>query len=406
MTARGQGLSRRAFVGAAGALALAPLLGGCRTGSATPRGTLRVHLRLTAYERAFFERAILPAFARDHGLSITWVDGTGNEVLSRLGDPQAGIDLITVDTERLGPLIAGRLLQPLDDQRDALGTPPWRGMLPALEAAGTLYALPYRPTVWVSFYDRALLDAARLAPPPTWDETLRAAERLAETGATARIALQGGAGEPGARTLTELIWAFGGDPLAPAEGGALAAGAFLARLGPRLAAVSREGSFATMTRALGTGEVAIGPNWPSVATDLIQRGGQPQIAAYPGPAGPQGGARLLSGQALAVPRSAPGADGARRFAAFLRDPAIQATLARELAWPPAIESALDAVPAWQRGIATATLAALRGARALPPLAHREEFDGAMGDAFRSIAFGGAAAEAALQRAAGAVRGIK
>ena len=390
----------------AGALALTPLLGGCRSDVATTPSTLRVHLRLSAYERAAFERVVLPNFLRDHNLRVTWEAGTVDEAIGRLGDPQAGIDLLAVDTERLGALIAAGLVQPLDAQRGALAAPPWRTMLPALEAGGTLYALPYRPTTWIGYYNRTLLDAARLAPPPTWDHALATATRLREGGGAAQLALQGAAGEPAARSLAELIWAFGGDPLAPTGEGAQAAGAFLARLGPLLSPLAREASFASMTTALGAGQVALGPNWPSVAADLLQRGGQRDIAAYVGPAGPRGGARLLSGQVLVVPRHAVNREGGPLLAAYLRDPASQVVLARELAWLPTVEQALAAVPEWQRGVATVALAALRDARTLPPLAQREIFDAALGDAFRAIAFEGQSPRVALARAGELVTGVR
>ena len=212
MTAGGRRLSRRAFVGATSALALAPLLAGCRTETIAPPATVRVHLRLSAYERTFFEQTLLPAYARDRNLKITLEGGTTDEAIGRLGDPLAGIDLLAIDTERLGALVADGAVQAVEGQRAALAEPIWRGMLPALESGGKLYAIPYRPTTWIEFYNRTILDAAKLAPPQTWDDLLGAANRLGETGAAARVGLQGAAGEPAARTLAELIWAYGGDP--------------------------------------------------------------------------------------------------------------------------------------------------------------------------------------------------
>lgn len=401
----GEGFPRRRFLAGAAALTLLPFLSACSAEATPTPGTLRVHLRLTAYERSFFERAILPDFARTHGLRVVWEDGTVEEATARLGDPQTTTDLIGIDTERLGALIAGQLLQPVEGQRAALDAAPWRGMLPALESGGKLYGLPYRPTTWIEFANRALLDEAGIAPPPTWADLLVAASRLRASNGAGLVALQGAIGEPAARTLVELIWAFDGDPLAPAGAGSLAAGEFLARLGPLLSPVSRDASFASMTKALGAGEVAIGPNWPVVAADLVQRGGQPQIVAYAGPAGPNGGSRLLSGQVLAVPRHATNPAGGIAFATYLRDTATQATLARELAWIPPSEQALDAVPDWQRQVATVAQAALRTARTLPPLAAREVFDGVMGEAFRAIAFDGEAPAVALQKAKEGLQGV-
>lgn len=399
-------LPRRRFVLGLGVCSLLPFLPACGGDAPAPPGTLRVHLRLTAYERAFFERAILPAFERDHGLRVVWEDGTIDEVIGRLGDPQSGTDLIAPDTERLGALISEQLLQSIESQRATIAAPPWQAMIPALEAGGKLYALPYRPTTWIGFYNRALLDSAGLAPPATWDELLVAANRLRGANGAGQVALQGAAGEPAARSLVELIWAYGGNPLAPTDAGSLAAGEFLAKLGPRLSPLARDASFASMTKSLGAGEIAIGPNWPSVAADLLQRGGQMQIATAANPAGPSDRARLLSGQIFAVPRYATNPTGALAFATFLRDPATQATLARELAWPPTAEQALAAVPEWQIGVATIAQVAIRDARTLPPLAQRDLLNNALGEAFRGIAFEKQAPAAALRKAADALRGVK
>ncbi len=405
-TAKRRRFSRRVFVAGAGALAFAPLLSACGADNAATPSTLRVHLRLSAYERAAFERVILPTFQREHNLRVVWEDGTVDEAIGRLGDPQAGIDLIAVDTERLGALIAASLVQPLDSQREALAAPPWQAMLPALELGGTLYALPYRPTTWIAYYNRTLLDASRLAPPPTWDAALATADRLREGGGAAQLSLQGAAGEPAARSLAELIWAHGGDPLEPTGAGAQAAGALLAQLGPLLSPLAREASFGSMTTALGTGQVALGPNWPSVAADLLQRGGQRDIATYAGPVGPRGGPRLLSGQVLVMPRYAVNRDGGALLAAYLRAPATQTILARELAWLPTSEQAVAAVPEWQREVATVAFAALRDARTLPPLAQREVFDAALGEAFRAIAFERQVPGMALARAGERVREVR
>ena len=186
----GEGFPRRRFLAGAASLALLPFLPGCTSDSPPPTGTLRVHLRLTAYERSFFERVILPTFARDQGLSVVWEEGTVEEAMGRLGDPQTTTDLIGIDIERLGGLIAGQVLQPVDTQRAALAAAPWQGMLPALESGGKLFALPYRPTTWIGFYNRTLFDAAGLAAPTTWDDLLAAADQLRAANGAGQVALR------------------------------------------------------------------------------------------------------------------------------------------------------------------------------------------------------------------------
>lgn len=393
-------LSRRRFL-AAGGLALAgalPLLGGCG-GTAAPPATLRVHLRLTAYERAFFARAILPPFERARNLRVELGPGTTDEAIGALREDAGRFDLLAIDTEQLGFLIADRLARDIDEGRAGIDAAVLPSTLGALEYNGRLHALPYRPTTWVTFYNDALLRAAGVAPPRTWEDLLATAGAL-----RGKVALQGAEGAAG-QSLVELIWAFGGDPLAPTDAGSLAAGAYLARLAPLLAPSTTVAKFDTLTRDLGTDRVALGPNWPVVAADLIQRGGKPEIATAATLAGSAGGPRVLSGQVLIVPTGARQREHALAFAAHLRSPESQRALARELAWFPLREDAVAAAPAWQQGVARTALEALRTARALPPLARRADLDSYLGAAFRQIAFDGVAPTTALATAAGYLQGI-
>jgi ABC-type glycerol-3-phosphate transport system substrate-binding protein len=386
-----------------------PLLGGCGT-SAVPKATLRVNLRLTAYERSFFKHAILPPFEEANNVRVEFTPGTTDEAIGALRGGSSRADLLAVDTEILGLLIAEGLTTDLNDERDGLRAAIIPSTLGALEANGALHALPYRPTTWITFYNRPQFAAAGVAPPRTWDELLMAAEAIRNADGSGQIALQGATtetiGGPAAQSFVELIWAFGGDPLTLTDDGSRAAADYLARLAQHLAPASRDAKFDTLTRDLATDRVALGPNWPVVATDLIQRGGKADIAVAPTIAGPASGARVLSGQVLLIPKNAARPDLARLFAGHLRTQATQATLARELAWFPLREDAFSAAPDWQQPVAAAALEALRGARALPPIANREAFDAALGTAFRQIAFEGVAPITALVTAANALRAVR
>ena len=327
--AAGRGLTRRRLLAAGAALALAPLplLAGCGK-VAAPKATLRINLRLTAYERAFFGRAILPPFEAANGVRVEFTAGTTDEAIGALRGGTFQADLLAVDTEILGLLIAEKLTTNLDDQRERLRAETIAGLPAAGEADGVLHALPYRPTAWITFYNSARLTEAGVAPPRTWDEFLAAANALRAPDGGGLVALQGATteavGGPAAQTLVELVWAFGGDPLTLADDGSRAAGEFLARLAPRLAAASREAKFDTLTRDLAADRVAVGPNWPVVATDLIQRGGKFAITAAATVAGPVSAARVLSGQLLLIPKNAAQPDLARAFAAHLRAKESQA----------------------------------------------------------------------------------
>lgn len=402
-------LTRRRFLTGIGALAAMPLFAGCGE-NAAPKTTLRINLRLTAYERAFFVRAILPPFEAAHNALVEFTGGTTGEAIGALRGGSSQVDLLGIDTEILGLLIAEGWTTDLNSERDRLRTDVIPSTIAAGDVNGTLHALPYRPTTWITFYNAALLGEARVAPPMTWDAFLTAAQALRGQDGVGQVALQGATtetvGGPAAQTLVEMIWAFGGDPLTLADDGSRAAADFLARLTPALASASRDAKFDTLTRDLANDRVALGPNWPVVATDLIQRGGKATIAAVPTVAGPGGNARVLSGQVLIVPNGAAQPALARHFAAHLRAKEQQIALARELAWFPTREDAYASAPAWQAPIAAIALDALRTARALPPFASRESFDAVLGGAFRQIAFESASPAAALATATERLKAVR
>jgi len=404
-------ITRRRFLAVGLGLAALPLLAGCGAGGASaPPTPLRVHLNLTAYERAVFVRLVIPPFEAAQGARVELTDGTTDEAIGALRDDNGALDLLAVDTEALGGMIAERLTSDVSTERAALADGVVPSVLGALEANGALHALPYRPTTWITYHNTALFGAARLDPPRTWDELLTAAGTLRTPDGVGLIELQGAtsatAGGPAAQSFVELIWAFGGDPFDPTGDGARAAGTFLARLGPQLAAGSRDAKIDTLARDLAMNAAALGPNWPSVATDLLQRGGKTDLAVTPTLAGPAGSARVLSGQILVVPPGAKQRILALALAAHLRSRAMQELFARELAWLPAREDAFPAAPAWQSGVAAAALTALKGSRALPPRAPRGGVDTALGDAFRQIAFEGADPNTALATAAGKLAGVR
>lgn len=386
-----------------------PLLQAC--GRATgPTTTLNVFLPLDAYERAFFARQVLPPFTQQHQISVQLSRGTGAEAIEQLVQADrtgtASVDLLALDLEHLGALIAGGIVQPLDRQRDTVPETTIPTLAPALEVAGTRYALPFRPAIWLTFYNAALLGEYGAAPPATWEALLALAGALPATTGAGQIALQGATGAPAAQSLLELVWAFGGDPLRLDDDGARAAGDYLQRLAPLLSPLSATAKFDTMTAALGSNRVALGANWSVVAADLLQRGGNRNIRVYPGPAGPAGNVRLLSGQVLAVPARTRQREAALLFADYLLSQPVQRLLAGQLAWTPVRADAFDAAPAWQAPVAQAIHAALPTARALPLLIPSETVNIILSDAFRAIAFERAAPRATLAEAARRLQAVR
>ncbi|HEX5502776.1 MAG TPA: extracellular solute-binding protein [Thermomicrobiales bacterium] len=398
----GPALTRRRLLLLGAAL---PLLHACGR-AARPAATIRAYIPLEAYERAIFTQRLLPAFTRDSGVAVELAGGTGGEALAWLqGDQPAGdahLDLAVIAVEDLGGLIAADRLSALDDQRAALPARTVSTLLGALEARGTLYALPLRPSLWLAYANRAALAARGLAPPATWD-ALRDTARALHAAGQGQVVLQGAAGRPAAQSLIELVWAFGGDPLTLSDAGSLDAATYLADLAPALSPLSPDAQIDTVTAALGDGRAAFAPNWALVAGTLLQHAGLRDLALDPGPAGPAGAVHLLSGQALVVPRASADRDAALAFARYLLSLPVQRSLAGDLAWLPMRADAFDAAPAWQRPVVDAASAALAHARALPPTLDRARLDAALGDAFRSIAFDRADPRAALARAAARLR---
>lgn len=384
------------------------LLAGCGRAPAAKQ-SLQVHLPLTAYERAVIREQILPPFEQHYQAQVTLLGGTSANAIGLLRAGRLPADLLAIDTELLGLLLAEGHTTDLSASLQQV----YRTIIPSTLAAGiangAVHALPYRPTTWVTFSNTLLLDNSSLAPPKTWDEFAAAATRLRTATGEGLVALQGAmtdaVGGPAAQSLVELIWAFGGDPLKLTDAGSHDAAEYLARLGPTLAPTSREAKFDTLTRDLAVNQVAIGPNWPIVATDLIQRGGKNGIAVTPTLAGPVGKERLLSGQIIIIPPTAAQPELARQFAAYLCASTTQELLTSKLGWFPLYEATAAQAPDWQRPVTFAALEAMRSARVLPPLAQRDIFDTALATAFRQIAFAGVAPTTALNTAAKQLRGI-
>ncbi len=400
----GRRVTRRRFLGLCGAAVPALALASCGAAPAAA-ATLQVFLPVTAYEAEFLKREILPPFEERHGVRVALAGGKAAEVFEQIKGGGATFDLVAPELELLGGLIAGGLVREVGDQRAALPAETLRGIVPDLDGDGKLYALPFRPAVWLAYANRAILDAAGQSPPATWDDLLTVARALRGAGG-AGVALQGAEGAPAAQSLIELIWAFGGDLLGPDSPAALAAGDFLQRLGPHLDPFSREAEIDRVTRALGGDRIAHAPNWAGVAPDLLQRGGKREIGVGAGPRGPAGFARLVAGLVLTVPASAPHPGLALELARHLWSRPVQEALVGRLGWLPMRADVFDAAPAWQRPVMAAAREALAAARALPPLRDRPALDAILGDAFRRIAFEGMAPPPILRDAAARLRALR
>lgn len=387
--------------------ALAPLLGACG-GAARPRRQLRVFLGLDAYERGVFERVINPGFTAQSGIEVLMTRGTGAETreLIATGNQSDVPDLAALDLEVLGDLAATASIKTLDDLGVQIPSTAPAAMVSALRWEQSLIALPWRPSVWVAFYNRARFEGAGVAPPDTWSALATMATSFPAGSGGGGFALQGAAGSPAAQSMTELVWAFGGNPLRLDDDGSLEAARYVEFLAPRLAPVSADGKIDTIATAIGTGQIGWGPNWTVTARELLQKTGNPELAVHPGPGGPSGRAHLISGQVFVLPRQSREREGAVAFVHYLWSPGVQAELASRLAWVPLIAPAFAALPAWLQPASAAIQAALGSARHLPPLPDRGDVDGALSALFRGVAFERQPVSAALAEASRRLRDLR
>lgn len=386
--------------------ALAPVLSACGTAT-PPRRQLRVFLGLDAYERGVFERDINPGFTDQSGIEILLTRGTGAETreLIAAGSPNEVPDLAALDLEVIGDLASRASIAAVDDQRDRIPSTAPAALVSALNWNQSLIGLPWRPSVWVAYYNRARFDGAGTSPPDTWSALANIAARLPGAANGGSFALQGAPGSPAAQSMIELVWAFGGNPLRLDDDGSLQAARYVERLAPALSPVSANGKIDTIATALGTGQIAWGLNWTVTARELLQKTGNPNLAAHPGPAGPGGRAHLISGQVFVFPRQSRERESALAFVHYLWSTAVQGVLAARLAWVPLIAPAFAALPAWQQPASAAIQAALASARRLPPLPNRPAVDQVLSTLFRALAFERKPADAALTESAQRLRDL-
>lgn len=386
--------------------ALAPILSACGA-PARPGRVLRVFLGLDAYERGAFERDIIPDYAARAGVDLQLTAGTGAETreLIAAGGRADVPDLAALDLEAIGDLAAGQSIAWLEDQRPFIPSTVPPATIAALTWNQTLVALPWRPAVWIAYYNRAYFAALGTVPPDSWRALASAAGASKARDGTGMVALQGASEAPAAQSMIELVWSFGGNPLRLDDSGSLAAARFLASLAPELSPVTANGKIDTIGAAIGSGQLAWGLNWSVAARELLQKAGNPDLAAYAGPSGPAGLSHLLSGQVFVLPRGTRERELALDFARYLWSPAIQRWAAARLAWVPLLPAAFDALPAWFQPAGGAIRTALNEARHLPPLPNRPELQRVLSEVFRAIAFERKSPEGVLAAGSGRLRGL-
>jgi trehalose transport system substrate-binding protein len=297
--------------------------------------------------------------------------------------------------------VAGGLIEDLSAYEDMIPAETLEALLPVLRFEETLYFLPYRPNVQITYYNSGAFEEAGLEVPRTWDELLTVAQTFYEADDIGRVALQGspeGGGGPVGVTVTDFIWQAGGDPLVLNSPEAIEAFTFLQELGPFLNPQTPTAKFDTMNTYIANDSVYIGQNWPFGVNVIVEEAGRDDILAYSGWAGPAGEFHVLGGEVSGIPLGSPNRDAALVFAQYLMSKETQELLIAELGWPAVREDAYGAVEGWQAPYFEAIRESMTNARARPNVVYWGAVQGIMADAYQQIVQDGEDVEETLNAA--------
>ncbi len=367
--------------------------------------TIRWSTSLAEAEREVFDSVILPDFEEKTGISVEFLQIEAADFIRQLeAQVQANrveIDLFAIDNNSLAPLVAGNLVEDLSQHEDMIPDETLEALLPVLRFDDTLYFLPYRPNVQITYYNSTRFEEAGLEVPRTWEELMSVAQAFQEADGIGRVAVQGspegGAGPVGV-TVTDFIWQAGGDPLELNSPESIQAFTFLQELSPYLNPQTPTAKFDTMNTYIANDSVYIGQNWPFGINVIVEEAGRDDVLAYSGWAGPAGEFHVLGGEVSGIPVGSPNRDAALVFAEYLMSRETQELLVTELAWPSVREDAYGVVEGWQAPYFEAIRESMENAKARPNVVYWGAVQGIMADAFQQIVLDGADVEQTLNAA--------
>lgn len=364
--------------------------------------TIRWSTSLAESERQVFDDTILPMFEEMSGISVEFLQIEAADFIRQLeAQVQADaveIDLFAIDNNSLAPLVANELIDDLSEFENEIPAETIENLLPVLHFDDTLYFLPYRPNVQITYYNSGAFEEAGLETPTTWDDLMSVAQSFFESEGIGKVAVQGspegGAGPVGV-TVTEFIWQAGGDPLVINSPEAAEAFTFLQGLNEYLNPQTPTAKFDTMNTYLANDSVYLGQNWPFGVNVIVEEFGRDDILSYSGWAGPAGEFHVLGGEVQGIPKGAPNRDAALMFARFLMLAEVQETLTRELAWPAVRTDAYGAVEDWQQPYFESVQASMENTMARPNVVYWGQVQQIMADAWSEIVAGGADVQSTL-----------
>jgi trehalose transport system substrate-binding protein len=366
--------------------------------------TIRWSTSLAEVERAVFDNTILPDFEEKTGITVDFLQIEAADLIRQLeAQVQADrveVDLVAIDNNSLAPLVANDLVEDLSDYEDMIPDATIEALLPVLRFDETLYFLPYRPNVQITYYNSGMFEQYDLEVPRTWEELLEVAREFYEQEGVGRIAVQAspeaGAGPVGV-TVTEFIWQAGGEPLELNSAEAVTAFEFLQELSEYFNPQTPTAKFDTMNTYIANNSIYLGQNWPFGINVIVEEAGRDDVLAYSGWAGPAGEYHVLGGEVLGIPNGSPNRDAAMVFAEYLMSQETQETLTRELAWPSVREDAYGAVEDWQQPYFEAVQESMLNTKARPNVVYWGEVQRIMADAWNEIIQQGEPVQETLDR---------
>jgi len=381
--------------------------GGC---ARRERTTLNVVMNLSEEEWAVMREQVLPAFERQHGLTVRAYQVPAGQLATRLDAlQQAGrseIDLFAQDNMSLSALVNRGLALDLTDHAAAIPEAVGAHMTEAGRFDGRLYFMPFRPNVQITYYNTEAFARHALEPPRTWEELLETARVFAEADGVGRVVFKGYGGAPTATQLYEVILQAGGDPLTLDDAGCVRAFRFLQELAPYLSPESARAKWDTANEIMARRDGYLVQNWPFGVAILLREYGLDFIDTYGGWAGPAGRAHVIGGDVLGIPVNATFVDEALALIRYLQSREVQETLVAELGWPSIREDAYARVADWQQPHFEAVQDALRHGVFRENVPWWPAWQRAAVRAYQEIVVNGAAVEATLGRLKGELEADK
>lgn len=375
--------------------------------------TIRWSESLAEDERKVFDDTILPDFEDKTGIKVQFLQIESADFVRQLqAQVQANkvqVDIFGQDNNSLAPLVANNLIEDLSEYKSMIPAETLETLLPVLSFKDTLYFLPYRPNVQITYFNTGAFDSNNLQTPKTWDDLMNVAEAFKKKDGVGRVAVQAspeeGAGPVGV-TVTEFIWQAGGDPLVLNSPESQAAFEFLQKLNPNLSPQTPTAKFDTMNTYLSNNSVYLAQNWPFGVNVIVEQNGRKDIHTYSGWAGPAGEFHVLGGEVIGIPKGSPNKDAALVFAQYLMSKETQELLTKELAWPSIRSDAYGQVEDWQKPYFESVQASMAKSKARPNEVYWGEVQRIMGDAWNEIVSGGGDVKSGLDKYQGQLEQAK